>query len=53
MIVDHAVVVETKRRSAFHFTSSANANLFARRRSRVGPHLHFGPEPKFYRQVRF
>ena len=52
MIVNGRLVVETK--STFELHKSAHRQLFNYLRAtnlQVGLLLHFGPEPKFYRQI--
>lgn len=52
MIVDGKVVVEIK--STYELHKAANRQLFSYLRGshlKVGLLLHFGPQPKFYRQI--
>lgn len=52
MIVDHRLVVEIKSTLVLHAAATRQVYNYLRATSlEVGLLLHFGPEPKFYRQV--
>ena len=54
MLVDHAVVVENKATERLPLYVKRQLQTYFRATSlELGLILHFGPEPKFYRQVRF
>ena len=54
MIVDHAVVVENKATERLPLCVKRQLQTYLRVTGlELGLILHFGPQPKFYRQVRF